>query len=125
MRVLHLFVIAALVLSAAYVYKIKFESTLQAESVAKLRNLIRHERDAVAALRAEWAKLDNPARIKGLTERHLPLRQIEAHQIDDLDHLPDRAPGIPQPGVEDPIGAMIESTDSAFPTGSVVPENKR
>ena len=63
-RILHLFVIVALVLAAAYVYDIKFESTLQAERVAKLRGEIRRERDAVAALRAEWAKLDSPARVQ-------------------------------------------------------------
>ena len=37
MRLLNICVIAALVLAAAYVYKIKFESTRQAERVAKLR----------------------------------------------------------------------------------------
>ena len=42
-------------LAAAYVYEIKFESTLQAERVAKLRGEIRREHDAIAALRAEWA----------------------------------------------------------------------
>jgi hypothetical protein len=125
MRLLHVLVIAALVLSAAYVYKIKFDATLQAERVAKLRNEIRRERDAVAVLRAEWARLDNPARIKALSERNLPLRQIEAHQIDALDRLPGRPPQIVKPGNDDPIGAMIESTDSEFPTGTVTPKGKR
>ena len=40
-RLLNLVVVAALVLAAAYVYKVKFESTLQAEYVAKLRADIR------------------------------------------------------------------------------------
>ena len=60
--------IAALVLAAAYVYKIKFESTRQAQRVAKLRLEIRREHDAIAALRAEWAKLDSPARIQELAQ---------------------------------------------------------
>lgn len=119
MRILHLLVIAALVLSAAYVYKIKFESTLQVESVAKLRHQIRQERDAVAALRAEWAKLDNPARLKGLAERHLPLRQMQSRQIDDLDRLPERPlPTLPPPGADDPIGAMID-LEAGLATGSI------
>jgi len=63
MRILNICVIGALVLAAGDVYKIKFESTRQAQRVAKLRLEIRRERDVVAALRAEWAKLDNPARI--------------------------------------------------------------
>src|SRR5262249_3013560 len=58
MRLLNICVIAALVAAAAYVYKIKFESTLQAERLAKLRMELRREHDAIAALRAEWSKLD-------------------------------------------------------------------
>ena len=67
----HLSSSCALVAAAAYVYEIKFESTLQAERLAKLRSEIRRERDAIATLRAEWAKLDNPVRIQGLAQRHL------------------------------------------------------
>ena len=62
MRFIHLIVVAALVAAAGDVYKIKFESTVQAERLAKLRVEIRRERDAIAALRAEWAQLDNPDR---------------------------------------------------------------
>ena len=56
MRLLNILVICALVLAASLVYKIKFDSTLQAARVAKLRNELRHERDAIAVLRAEWAQ---------------------------------------------------------------------
>ena len=73
MRLLNICVLAMLVFAAAYVYEIKFELTLRAERVAKMRGDIRRERDAVAALRAEWATLENPARIQGLVRRHLPL----------------------------------------------------
>ena len=55
MRLLNICVLAMLVFAAAYVYEIKFESTLRAERVAKMRGDIRRERDAIAALRAEWA----------------------------------------------------------------------
>ena len=50
-RLLNLCVIAALVFAAAHVYKIKFESTRQAERVAKLRLEIRREHETIAALR--------------------------------------------------------------------------
>ena len=65
MRLLNLLRSGVLVFAAAYVYEIKFESTLRAERVAKMRGDIRRERDAIAALRAEWATLENPARIQG------------------------------------------------------------
>jgi cell division protein FtsL len=90
MRLLHLIVVASLVAAAIHVYKIKFESTVQAERVAKLGAEIRRERDRIASLRAEWAQLDNPARIQALAQRHLKLRPIDPIQIEPLDHLPER-----------------------------------
>ncbi len=111
MRLLNLIVIVALVVAAGYVYRIKFDSTVQAERVAKLRMQIRHERDAIAMLRAEWARLDSPERIERLARRHLPLKSEDARQFDDLAHLPERP--APPPGEEsgDPIGAMIDNLE--------------
>jgi hypothetical protein len=120
MRLLNFFVVALLVLAAAYVYEIKFESTLRAERVAKMRVDVRRERDAIAALRAEWATLDNPARIQGLARRHLPLRPTDATQFDSLDRLPERPPVVAQPDAEDSIARMIENPDSAPPGGNLL-----
>lgn len=119
-RLLNICVIGALVLAAAYVYKIKFESTRQAERVAKLRMEIRREHDAIAALRAEWSKLDNPVRIQELAQRHLPLKPIEATQFDRLDRLPERPRDLVPPDSDDPIGALIELPEIAdVPTASI------
>ena len=52
MRILNILVLALLVFAAAYVYDIKFESTLRAERVTKMRGDVRRERDRIAALRA-------------------------------------------------------------------------
>jgi hypothetical protein len=108
LRVLNILVIAALVLPASYVYKIKLEATLQAERVSKLRAEIRRERDAIAILRAEWTQLDRPDRIQGLAQRHLKLRPVEVAQFDALDKLPERPVQLVPPGTADPIGAIIE-----------------
>jgi hypothetical protein len=117
MRLLNFMVIAALILAASFVYKIKFDSTLRAERVAKLAGELRRERNAIASLRAEWATLDTPGRIQGLAERHLALQPIVPTQFDSLDRLPDRPPAIAKPADDDPIGAMLapsapESTGS-------------
>jgi hypothetical protein len=106
-----------LILAASFVYKIKFDSTLRAERVAKLAGELRRERNAIASLRAEWATLDTPGRIQGLAERHLALQPIVPTQFDSLDRLPDRPPAIAKPADDDPIGAMLapsapESTGS-------------
>jgi hypothetical protein len=108
MRFLNLCVLVLLIAAAAYVYEIKFESTLRAERVAKMRSDVQHERDAIAALRAEWAGLENPARIQGLARRHLHLRPAEAMQYNALDRLPERPPTIVQPPPIDTIAEKID-----------------
>ena len=115
-RFVHLTVVAALIMAAAYVYKVKFESTVRAAEVTRLAAEIKRERDAIAALRAEWAELDNPTRIQGLAERHLTLRMLDPDQLDRFDHLPERpAP----PGSEpDAIGAMIDAWQPGQPDGA-------
>jgi|SRR5690242_21115695 hypothetical protein len=119
MRLLNILVIGALIVAASYVYKIKFDSTLQAERVAKVRGELRHERNAIAVLRAEWARLDTPSRVEGMASRHLTtLRPVEPEQFDALDRLPDRPPR-PAPDA-DPIGAMLAPAAPDM-TGSVPP----
>jgi cell division protein FtsL len=123
MRLLNIGVIAGLVLAAAYVYDIKYQSTLRAERVAKLRHDIRRERDSIASLRAEWARLGNPRRIQTLAQRHLELKPFQTSQIDSFDNLPLRPPQIVQPDSGDPIGAMLEdASDLTASTGSIPPE---
>ena len=120
MRLLNIIVIAALILAASIVYKIKFDSTLQAERVGKLASELRRERNAIATLRAEWSRLDSPMRIQGLAQRHLlALRPLVPPQFDNLDRLPERPPEIVRPQSSDPIGAMIAPVPPDT-TGSVL-----
>ena len=130
MRIIHLLVIGALVFAAAYVYRIKMESTARTERVLRLHEEIREQRDAIAVLRAQWARLDAPLRLQGLAERHLPLRPLNATQYDSLKSLPERSPSLARPDASDPIAAMIGTIDAAADGGSVTgsvtrPENRR
>ena len=130
MRIIHLLVIGVLVFAASYVYRIKMESTSRTERVLRLHVEIREQRDAIAVLRAEWAKLDAPLRLQGLAERHLALKPLNATQYDSLKNLPERQPRLVRPDDPDPIGAMIEAidsvADSAPVTGSVpTPEDQQ
>jgi hypothetical protein len=129
-RFIHLLVIGALVFAAAYVYRIKMESTVRTERVLQLHAEIREQRDAIAVLRAEWTKLDAPLRLQGLAERHLALKPITVTQYDSLKNLPERPPNFNKSGEPDPIGAMIETIDAAADdagvTGSVpAPEDRQ
>jgi cell division protein FtsL len=121
MRILNILVIAALVAAAAHVYKIKFESTRQIERLAKLQMEVRQEQDAIAALRAEWSKLDAPARIQDLAKRHLTsLKPINPRQFDPLRNLPERPPDLVPPDATDPIGSLLDNPDIIdIPTGSI------
>jgi hypothetical protein len=123
MRMIHLLVIGALVFAAAYVYRIKMDSTVRTERVLKLHAEIREQRDAIAVLRSEWAKLDSPLRLQGLAERHMALKPLNANQYDSLKNLPERPPSFAKPGSPDPIGSMIDTieavTDAPVVTGSV------
>jgi hypothetical protein len=126
MRIIHLLVIGVLVFAAAYVYRIKMGSTSRTERVLRLHAEIREQRDAIAVLRAEWARLDAPLRLQGLAERHLTLKPLNATQYDSLKNLPERPPRLVRPGDPDPIGAMIQAIDSVAVTGSVpTPEDRR
>ena len=126
MRIIHLLVIGVLVFAAAYVYRIKMESTSRTERVLRLHTEIREQRDAIAVLRAEWARLDAPLRLQGLAERHLALKPLNAAQYDSFKNLPERPPNFARPGNPDPIGAMLQAIEPETVTGSVpAPEGQR
>ena len=107
LRFINIVVIGALVLAASYVYRIKYESTVQAERLAKLRSELRHERDLIATLRAKWGELDSPARVEALSKRFLQLKPIAPTQFDPLDRLPERPADDARAANDDPIGNMI------------------
>ena len=91
MRILNICVIGALVLAAGDVYKIKFESTRQAQRVAKLRLEIRRERDVVAALRAvDYVVLFKEDTVEKLLEKLRP--DVHAKGTDyTAETVPERA----------------------------------
>jgi cell division protein FtsL len=132
-RILHILVIGFLVFAAAYVYRIKMASTVRTERVLQLQADIRAQREAIATLRAEWNKLDDPERLQGLVERHLQLKPITAAQYDSLKNLPERPPNYNR--APDPIGAMIgeiqataedPNAEAPVTTGSIpAPEGKQ
>ena len=120
LRILNLIVVGVLILAAAYVYRIKFDSTVQAERLARIRSEVRRERDTIAALRAQWGELENPARIEALAKRFLPLKPVEPTQFSSLDQLPERPPELVPHDSQDPIGAFLQNSDgSSTTTGSL------
>jgi len=118
MRLLNFCVVILLVLATAYVYEIKFEATLRATRVAEMRGEVRRERDAIASLRAEWARLENPTRLESLARRHLTIKPAELLQFGSFDRLPERPLDIMAPENRDLI-ASRPNPDFEIPTGSI------
>src|SRR5262249_33459161 len=110
-RILNLVVIGTLIMAAAYVYRIKYDSTVQAERLAKIRSEVRREREAIAALRAEWGELETPTRIEALAKHYLHLNPIAPAQFDKLNALPEQPPQLVKPDSRDPIGEVIENLE--------------
>ena len=119
MRLLNLIVAAALVLAAGYVYKSKFAATVEAERVAKLRIEVVRERDRIAYLRAESAKLEAPTRIEGLARRHLPLKPLDLNQIDTVDAVPFRPIELTPRPSDEPMIANAKPASAEITTGSI------
>jgi cell division protein FtsL len=91
MRVIGIGLLAAVVGVAAYVYDVKYATGRLNRQAADLTRQIERERDMIAALRAEWSALEQPARLQQLTERHLGhLRPFTVAQMALAHEIPDR-----------------------------------
>lgn len=113
LRILNIAVVILLVAAAGTVYRVKYEATAEAERIARLKLDIQRERESIADLRAQWARLNRPDRIQELAERHLSLRPLGVDQMHPLTGLPNKQ--IPDP---DPIATMLEAMS---PEGLVAP----
>lgn len=113
-RVANVVMIVALLVTAAVVYQLKYASTAEAERLATLRASIRKERDAIALMKAEWARRTSPIYIQGLVERHLDMKRLDVDSLSSLDDLPEKPAGD-----GDGIGGMIEAlVDAPLVTSS-------
>lgn len=103
LRFLNIVAIVALVGSAVYAYSIKYQTSLQAEQILKMKHEITAERNAIAVLRAEWSFLTRPERLQQLSDRYLDLQQLGVNQIVSASAIPDRAERV------DSIGQRLNS----------------
>ncbi|CAD5247400.1 Cell division protein FtsL [Bosea sp. 62] len=109
-KLLHIIAIGALVSSALYAYSIKYETTLQAEQLQKLKAKAQREREAIAVLKAEWQFLNRPERLQALADKHLDLQTLQITQIVRLSDIPNRGPKV------DSIGRKLEDLGLGLPT---------
>ena len=109
-KLLHVVAIGALVSSALYAYTIKYDTTLEAEQLQKIKMKIHRERDAIAVLKAEWQYLNRPDRVQALADRHLDLQAFSVTQVVRASDIPNRGPKV------DAIGRKLEDLGLGLPT---------
>lgn len=112
-RLLHILAIAALIGSALYSYRIKYDTLYLSEQVAKLKSRLQREKEAIAVLRAEWQFVNRPDRVQTLADKHLPeLAPAAVTQTVRWSEIPQR------PVATDSIAAKLEALGIAAPTAT-------
>ncbi|MCF4167077.1 hypothetical protein L2U69_15595 [Zavarzinia compransoris] len=117
-RFLTLATVALAIGAPTVLYQVKYEvGQLEQEARALHRDVAR-EHQAIQVLQAEWAYLNQPARIQDLAERYLDLQPLKPTQITTLDRLPMR-PIVPEgEGVPD---ASPDASTSPVPLLAATP----
>ncbi len=111
-RMLNVLLVVAMIVGAVLTYNLKYEAEGAARGVNELRGQVDQARMAISALRAEWASLDQPARLQALVEHHqsalnlAPFQTNQAVAIEDIPMRPSAAPAAVQTAATDPELAM-------------------
>lgn len=105
-RYINALLVFLMVLSAAAVYDMKYEAEIAAENINKKQTEIAQAREDISLLKAEWALLTRPARMRDLLARHqdiLNLTPLSSNHIGTLADIPEK-PVIP------PVDAPVEQS---------------
>ena len=107
----------ALAVAAGYAtIQFKYEvQALERELTQLDAKILRHQK-AIHVLKAEWAYLNEPARLERLSRRYLDLSPVRGSQILDLASLPGRATGEAEP--------VLPPSDAPIVGGRTVPARK-
>ena len=123
-RTLDIVMIAALIGGAAWTFKVKHDSRIALERVARLENRLRLEQEAIDILNADWSLLTSPERLERLAERYrsqLGLVPTEPSAIGKLSEIPERDAVMPQTPNPEKAAASEQDKD-AIKTGSIKPK---
>jgi hypothetical protein len=84
---------AAFAGAGAWLYHVKHEVTTLDRDLREVWRQTEQARDRTAILRAEWAMLNEPDRLRQVAQRHLTLEPMQPHQFT---RLPDAVRRLPQ-----------------------------
>lgn len=94
-------------------YFVKHEVKEQEVRLAELNRAIQTNQETIHVLKAEWSYLNDPARLKQLSEKYLDMKVIEPTQVTTLQALgPVNAPAsavaaVPHPPAGRPAAASV------------------
>ena len=125
-KFLNVVAVCGLVASATYVYSIKYNTIFYAERIAKAKQDVGAEEDAISRLRTRWAELARPERVQALATQLLGEGPLALDQIVKASDLPARV------ATADAIGARIEALGLTMPSttpgdsapGGATPQNR-
>lgn len=119
-RPLDILFIGLLLAGAALTYKIKHDSEVAIERVAKLERKIKKEQELIDILKADWALQVSPKRLEILVEKYrdeLKLEILKSENIGGLEQVPVKIL-IPKILPDTSIADLIDP-DRTISTGSV------
>ena len=103
---LYLCALGLVMLFATWAYQVNYRTKAEMDHVSQLQRDIAAERQALSVLRAEWAYLNRPERLRALVEMNfMELRLMPLH-ADHFAEIQDVAMPLP-PVLEDDIDALI------------------
>lgn len=68
-------------------FSVKHEVKDQEHRLTALNRDIQREQEAIHVLKAEWSYLNDPARLRALSEKHLGMRPVGPTQVASLDSI--------------------------------------
>lgn len=102
---------------ATWAYQVNYRTKAEMDYVSQLQRDIAHERQTLSVLRAEWAYLNRPERLRALVEMNfadLRLMPLHADHFGQIDHV-----AMPRPPMPDDIDALISGlVDTAAREGT-------
>jgi hypothetical protein len=104
---------ACFAIAAYALYMVKFSvQNLQREVVVAQRNLAQ-EKESLHLLKAEWAYLNRPERLRRLSDAHLNLVPLDSRRMQNMDLLPAVATENIAPTASNISDAVYQSAEGA------------
>jgi len=80
--------ISLIALVGAGMFTLKYEVKKLETELVEINQEIKADSQSIHVLKAEWSHLNNPARIRRLTQKHIAMKPVRAEQIINYSDLP-------------------------------------